>query len=136
MQNKKNHINKNKISKQFMLLYMLTLIFFPSVMFSQTHYFTCINVENNNDITLNWTPPVASADFISYNIFHTTSSNPGVFTEISVITNFSTNSFIDLNTNANLVQNYYYLETKTNGQSVISDTLQVIVSPFNFTILS
>ncbi len=129
MQKKKNHISKNIISKQFQLLLfsvIVFMLFFTSEMFSQTHYLNCISVENNNDITLNWTSPVASEDFVSYNIFHTTSSNPDVFTEISIITDYSTNTYVDLNTNANLIQNYYYIETKTNGESVISDTLHSI----------
>ncbi|MCD4773098.1 MAG: hypothetical protein K8R41_06915, partial [Bacteroidales bacterium] len=129
MQQKRNHISKKIIRKQLQLLLfsvIVFMLFFPSVIFSQTHYFKCISVENNNDITLSWTSPVAASDFISYNIFHTTSSNPYVFTEICVITNYSTNTYIDLNTNANFVQNFYFIETKTNEESVISDTLHSI----------
>jgi len=129
MQKKNNQISKFFNRKQFLSILfsvILLMIFFPSKIFSQTHYLKCISVENNNDITLNWALPDVIADFVSYNIFHTTSSNPNDFTEIAVITNYSTNSYVDLNTNANFVQNYYFIETKTNEQSLISDTLHSI----------
>lgn len=97
-------------------------------MYSQySHYFRCVAVENNGDVTLSWMQPVSIDEFISYHFYHATASNPDVFTEIGSSTNYSNTNFTHTGSYSNLMQNFYFIKTLTvTGDPVFSDTLSTI----------
>lgn len=108
---------------------ILAAILVPGMLSGQAgHYLRCLQANNpaGNQVTLQWVPPVGQDDFVSFEIFFNP-GNPGAFTSLGLISDYSTKSFIHTFITAPASGYRYYLETTTiaSGQ-VLSDTLQVM----------
>ncbi len=110
------------------LLIIFTILFLVlSARPQAVHFFKCLEVLDGGDVRLDWSSPVDEDAFVSYDIYHTTISNPGNFQLIEVITFYGDTSYIHSPTSANQQQNLYYIVTNQNAlPDIISDTLNTI----------
>lgn len=103
---------------------------FLSVLSMHSHAFgiSCLVVNNNGAVTLNWDQQGLNApDFLSYYIYHSTSQS-GPFTAIDSVFFFNTTTRTDAAAIANANPAFYYVVFKTNNGNpdITSQTVQAI----------
>ena len=86
----------------------------------------CISVNGSGGVTLNWVNTSSSVLFRSYHIYHA-NTTAGPYVLIDSITSYSTQSYLDVNANANSINAFYYVTlNNTNGSVETGDTLRAI----------
>lgn len=99
----------------------------------------CVDIANNGDVTLTWTPPSdPNGEFIEYRVY---SNSSGSYNFIGSITNINTTSYTEVGANANANSISYIVTSAYNNGSVqeavqadtVSSIFLVISNPNNGT---
>ncbi len=111
---------------------LLMMIAFSGLIAQQEAGVTCLSVDANGNVAVNWTPPAAgAADFSHYEVFYSISPQVAFTSIANNLVPYALNSFTH-NSNLALTNDYYYYVqawyTNAAGSlySVSSDTLSTI----------
>lgn len=94
---------------------------------------TCVSVESNGDVTINWMAPADPAsEFLSYNIYSSATLN-GNYNLAGVVTNYNSTFFTHLGANATNLPRFYYVTSTSigNTESIAIDTVRTIYLVIN-----
>lgn len=112
--------------RRLFIIILLSLTYFYS--FSGTKAeFSCTNVLENGDVSLNWQPAtnVCGGNFTSYEIYCSLSSTNN-FSLIQTIVDVNTDNFLHTGILANQSQIFYYIKTTSDCGELYSDTIGTI----------
>ena len=111
------------MNKKLLSTLIIILLTFHFAVIGQAVKLRCTEVMPNGDVLLHWNPLIIGTGFYNYTIY----SSPAVvgpYTELTIVTALSDDSYLHTGAGANAVPVYYYLITnKDSGASPPSDTL-------------
>lgn len=93
----------------------------------------CASISSNGDATITWVGTTDVTDFVSYQLYFSTSIS-GTYSLIATINNASTTSFLHAGVGADVNNCHYFIKTNGSSSTGFSDTLstiQLIVSNIN-----
>lgn len=106
-------------------LLIIILLFFQLASQAQAVRLRCTEVEPNGDVLIQWNAYIPGTDFDSYAVYSSLVRS-GVYTELAVINDISTLSYLDIGAGANSNPVYYYLKINKPSGPVSTDTLSTI----------
>jgi len=84
----------------------------------------CLEVDINGGVTLYWAPVSDPAGFISYTIYF--SNNGSNFSVLTTLFDPAADQYFHAGADANLAKRYYYIQTRYDDDSPVSDTLHTL----------
>jgi gliding motility-associated-like protein len=87
----------------------------------------CTEVMPNGDALIQWNPINIGTGFYNYSVYFSLVRSSTTYTELAVISNISTSSYLHIGAGANATPGYYYLVVNINSGSYSTDTLATML---------
>jgi len=91
---------------------------------AQAPSLSCVSVNINGDVQLNWTPPSDTCGIFNSYYIYAADSLSGSYILITTIANFGQTTYIHIGAGADTSAVYYYIVNNSGCASNISDTIQ------------
>jgi len=120
------------MNKRLASILVIFLLFFQLTSPAQAVRLRCTEVMPSGDALIQWNPITLGTGFYNYSVYFSL-VRTGPYTELLVISDTSTSSYLHIGAGANLNPGYYYLIVNTNTGSSSTDTLATMVLNGNTT---